>query len=106
MSHCAHRREVVLHGEIHVACAYKLSGTTTAFVTLLHRGHNRVLGFERCPPACAEIAVDASRVKEPLGFVVGLPVVGVIVDCFCLAGHDVIELRHYREYLYLEQYRV
>ncbi len=46
MSHCAHRREVVLHGEIHVARAYKLSGTTTAFVTLLHRGHNRVLGFE------------------------------------------------------------
>ena len=106
MSHGADRRQVILHGEIHVARAYETSGTSETLLTLLHGSYQRVLCLKRCPAPCAEIAISASGFYETLTLVARTLVKVAIVETGALACHHIIKFGDYGEHLHLKQYGV
>ncbi len=104
VGHSADRSQIMLHGQIHIACAHKASiAAIVAARTSGERGHSHILRPERCAATCPEVTEHTSTLHKtsPLGFSTLSEL--CIIKSVGISGHDIIQLRNHCEHLYFKQ---
>ena len=91
VGHCAHRRQVVEHGEVDVARAAERAGTVALAAHLRHGFDSRRLSLERGAPACAEIAERASGVEQARRLVARAAAEVAVIEPAVEPRHHVVE---------------